>query len=191
MVQPASKQMRPCELYLVRHGVAAERGDDWPDDTKRPLTASGVSRFREVVEGLVWFGVGIDEIYSSPLVRAHQTADLLSAGLAITPPCERSRNWRRGTNRPSFWPSWPSASSAGALRWSATSRTSASSRQLFWVHNVPAFRKGGVCRIDVDRLGPAAAGSLISFFPPKIQGKRDDKRNCYIEFTPGPRIEGV
>ena len=50
--------MRPCELYLVRHAVAAERGDDWPDDTKRPLTADGASRFRDVVDGLVWFGVG-------------------------------------------------------------------------------------------------------------------------------------
>src|SRR5204863_4557971 len=85
MVQSISKQMRPCELYLVRHGLAAERGDDWPDDTKRPLTASGVSRFREVVGGLAWFGVGLDEIYSSPLVRARQTADLLSAGLSDGP----------------------------------------------------------------------------------------------------------
>ena len=80
--------MRPCELYLVRHAVAAERGDDWPDDTKRPLTAKGVSRFREVVDGLVWFGVGVDEIFTSPLVRARQTADLLSAGLTEHPPVQ-------------------------------------------------------------------------------------------------------
>src|SRR5689334_9138628 len=86
MVQPAPKSMRPCELYLVRHAVAAERGDDWPDDTKRPLTATGVSRFRDVVKGLAWFDVGIDEIYTSPLVRARQTADLLSAGLSDKPP---------------------------------------------------------------------------------------------------------
>ncbi len=78
--------MRPCELYLVRHAVAAERGDDWPDDTKRPLTADGTSRFRDAVDGLVWFGVGMDEIFTSPLVRARQTADLLAAGLAEHPP---------------------------------------------------------------------------------------------------------
>jgi 5-methylcytosine-specific restriction endonuclease McrA len=85
MVQSDPKRMRPCELYLVRHAVAAERGDDWPDDDKRPLTSTGVSRFREVVKGLAWFDVGLDEIYSSPLVRARQTAELLSAGMEGKP----------------------------------------------------------------------------------------------------------
>ena len=40
------------EIYLVRHAIAAERGDDWPDDTKRPLTEQGISRFKEAVGGL-------------------------------------------------------------------------------------------------------------------------------------------
>ena len=73
--------MRPCELYLVRHAIAAERGEDWPDDSKRPLTTTGVSRFRDVVKGLAWFDVGLDEIYSSPLVRAKQTADEIAKNL--------------------------------------------------------------------------------------------------------------
>jgi phosphohistidine phosphatase len=33
------------------------------------------------------------------------------------------------------------------------------------------FRKGGVCRIDVDRLGSSTTGSLIWFLPPKILRK--------------------
>jgi phosphohistidine phosphatase SixA len=35
------------ELYLIRHGIAEERGDAWPDDAKRPLTARGISRLRK------------------------------------------------------------------------------------------------------------------------------------------------
>ena len=69
------------ELYLVRHAIAAERGDEWPDDTKRPLTERGISRFKEVVRGLRRLDVAIDEIFTSPLVRAQQTADLLAAGI--------------------------------------------------------------------------------------------------------------
>ena len=42
----------PTELYLVRHAIAAERGSEWPDDTKRPLTERGISRFKEAVKGL-------------------------------------------------------------------------------------------------------------------------------------------
>ena len=67
----------PCELYLVRHAIAAERGEDWPDDDKRPLTARGVARFKESVDGMRRLGVEVDEIFTSPLVRAKQTADVL------------------------------------------------------------------------------------------------------------------
>jgi phosphohistidine phosphatase len=36
--------MAMLELFLIRHGVAAERGKDWPDDSKRPLTPEGLTR---------------------------------------------------------------------------------------------------------------------------------------------------
>jgi len=172
MVQSASKQMRPCELYLVRHGVAAERGDDWPDDTKRPLTTNGVSRFREVVEGLVWFGVGIDEIYSSPLVRARQTADLLSSGLDDHPPVRTLDELAPGHE-----PARVLAELAKRVKRRRVALVGHEpdlgefSAALLGAQRALPFRKGGVCRIDVDRLGPSAAGSLIWFFPPKILRK--------------------
>ena len=81
-------------VYLVRHAIAAERGSDWPDDTQRPLTSRGAARFRQVVAGLAALGVSIDEILTSPLVRAQQTADLLAQGLtdaANRGLCRRSR----------------------------------------------------------------------------------------------------
>ena len=37
----------PYELYLIRHGIAEERGDAWPDDTKRPLSEDGIERFQK------------------------------------------------------------------------------------------------------------------------------------------------
>jgi len=43
---------RPYELYLVRHGLAEERGEKWPDDTKRPLTEEGIVRMRKAARGL-------------------------------------------------------------------------------------------------------------------------------------------
>src|SRR5258706_7668086 len=73
------------ELYLVRHGVAEERGDAWPDDAKRPLTDEGISRMRKVTRGLAELGVSLDLILTSPLVRARQTAEILAAGLHPAP----------------------------------------------------------------------------------------------------------
>ena len=75
----------PCELYLVRHASAADRNEDWPDDDKRPLTARGVARFKESVDGMRKLGVEVDEIFTSPLIRAKQTAELMAAGLSGKP----------------------------------------------------------------------------------------------------------
>src|SRR5687767_9235620 len=77
--------MATCELYIVRHAIAAERGSEWPDDTKRPLTERGIHRFKQEVAGLRSLDASIDEIITSPLVRAKQTADLLAAGLGGKP----------------------------------------------------------------------------------------------------------
>src|SRR5437867_5348215 len=75
----------PYELYLIRHGVAEARGDAWPDDAKRPLTEEGMSRMHRAVRGLARFGVSIDLILTSPLVRARQTAEIVAAGLEPRP----------------------------------------------------------------------------------------------------------
>ena len=64
------------QLILMRHAIAEERSDRWPDDGKRPLTREGERKHRTVSEALRRMGVTFDEILSSPLVRARQTADI-------------------------------------------------------------------------------------------------------------------
>jgi phosphohistidine phosphatase SixA len=75
----------PYELYLIRHGLAEERGDAWPDDTKRPLTDEGMSRVRKAARGLARLGVLVEVVLSSPLVRARQTAEIVAGGLDPRP----------------------------------------------------------------------------------------------------------
>jgi len=76
--------MDPYALYLIRHGVAAEQGPQFPDDDDRPLTSDGIERFRQEVAGLREMGVRLDRILTSPLVRAVQTAEILGAGIGCT-----------------------------------------------------------------------------------------------------------
>jgi phosphohistidine phosphatase len=69
-------------IYLVRHGIAvdqAERGD-LPDDS-RPLTAKGRSRFRRAARAFARLGEPLDYLFSSPLPRAVQTAEILAGAL--------------------------------------------------------------------------------------------------------------
>src|SRR5215831_197688 len=74
------------ELYLIRHGLAEERGEAWPDDTKRPLTPQGMARLRRAARALARVGVPVDVVLTSPLVRTRQTSELLAAAFIPRPP---------------------------------------------------------------------------------------------------------
>ena len=50
--------MATLELYLIRHGLAADRGEEFPDDSKRPLTSVGIARLRREAKGLDALEVG-------------------------------------------------------------------------------------------------------------------------------------
>src|SRR6185436_14539016 len=63
-----------------------ERGEAWPDDTKRPLTGEGATRLRKSVRGLARLGVSIDVILTSPLVRTRQTSDIVASVFDPRPP---------------------------------------------------------------------------------------------------------
>ena len=159
----------PCELYLVRHAIAAERDSEWPDDTKRPLTERGISRFKEVVKGLHRLDVAVDEIFPSPLVRAKQTAELLSAGLEAAPPVKVLD---------ALAPGHTSAAVMTALAKVAKRRRIALvghepdlgelAAYLIGAGRALPFKKGGVCRIDVGSLTSRRAAALVWFIPPSV-----------------------
>jgi phosphohistidine phosphatase len=70
------------ELLLLRHGIAEERSPDCPD-AERALTRRGLERTRAVVRRLVALNLRCDQLLTSPLRRAQQTAELAVAeGLA-------------------------------------------------------------------------------------------------------------
>jgi len=69
-------------LYVIRHAPAEERGPAFPDDELRPLSDDGAERMVEIARGLRQVITGVDELWSSPLLRATQTADILLKHLA-------------------------------------------------------------------------------------------------------------
>lgn len=68
---------------LVRHGIAVEREEWGGEDDERPLTERGAKRVSQAAAGLLWLEVNFTHIFSSPLVRALETADILQASLSI------------------------------------------------------------------------------------------------------------
>lgn len=69
-------------LYILRHGIAADRGIEYPDDDLRPLTSKGIRRMYREAKGISAIGVAPDLIISSTLVRAIQTAEIVQQGLS-------------------------------------------------------------------------------------------------------------
>ena len=67
------------ELLIIRHAIAFERDRHrWRDDAARPLSPAGMRRARKAAAGLKEFSKAPDLLLTSPLVRARQTAQILT-----------------------------------------------------------------------------------------------------------------
>jgi phosphohistidine phosphatase len=159
----------PYEIYMIRHGVAAERGDAWPDDTKRPLTAQGLSKMEKAARGLARLEVSFDIILSSPLVRARQTAEVLAAELDGHPPI---------VNTDALAPGGEYADLIGTLEKHARKPRIALvghepgigelAARLIGSRHPIEFKKGAICRIDLDEIPPGGPGDLRWLVPSRF-----------------------
>ena len=164
--------MAVLELYLIRHGIAAERGDEYPDDSKRPLTSEGIAALRKEAKALDTLAVSFDHIITSPLVRAKQTADVFVQHLKVKPSLSTSDALA------------PAGSHAGVVQ---DVVKHAKKGRIALVGHEPnlgelaarligsrtplVFKKGGICRIDFEVLPPKGAGQLRWFITPKMMRK--------------------
>jgi phosphohistidine phosphatase len=159
----------PYELYFVRHGLAEERGDAWPDDTKRPLTEDGIARMRKAARGLARIGVSLDVVLTSPLVRARQTADIVAGALDPRPSIVQI-----GSLAPDGTYAAVVADLEKHVRKSRIALVGHEpmigelAARLIGSRHPIEFKKGAVCRIDVEDLPPAGPGQLRWLIPPKI-----------------------
>src|SRR5579864_8457591 len=79
------------EMYIMRHGLAADlAAGEIIDDAKRPLNAEGKKKMHEIARGLVRLGIALDWIVSSPLVRAVETAGIVSDSFTSKVPMDIS-----------------------------------------------------------------------------------------------------
>jgi phosphohistidine phosphatase len=161
------------ELYLIRHAIAAERGPNHPDDRKRPLTSEGVTRFKHVVEGLKDFDVKLDLVFTSPLLRASHTAELLVAGIGGKPRLDTLEALA------------PGGRMAQVLE--AVTKQSKRVRHIALVGHEPdlgelaarllrsrgtiEFKKGAVACIELDGAMPTGPGTLRWLLPPRALRK--------------------
>jgi phosphohistidine phosphatase len=164
--------MATLELYLIRHGIAAERGEEYPDDSKRPLTSEGIAGLKKEAKGLNALDAGFDQIISSPLVRARQSADVFAELLTSKPPVATSDSLA------------PAGSPAAVMQDLAKHQKKTRialvghepnlgelAARLIGARTPLAFKKGGICRIDFDVFPPKGRGQLRWFVTPRMLRK--------------------
>lgn len=69
------------ELYILRHGIAIDRGTPGVPDDERPLTPKGEKRMHEIGRGLASLELDPDRILTSPLPRALRSAEIVAEEL--------------------------------------------------------------------------------------------------------------
>ena len=165
--------MATLELYLIRHGIAAERGDQYPDDSKRPLTTQGIARLRKEARALDELGVNFELILTSPLARARQTADTLAETMKSKPTV---------TPLDALEPAGSPADVIQELGKHVRNKSRVAlighepdigelAARLIAARAPLAFKKGAIARIDFEVLPPKGHGQLAWFLPPKMLRK--------------------
>jgi phosphohistidine phosphatase len=161
--------MATLSLYLIRHGLAAERGDTYPDDSKRPLTSQGIARVRKEGKALDALGVTIAHIITSPLVRAKQTAEALAESMKSHPDVSTSDALA------------PAGTPAGVIQELGRHARKGSialvghepnigelAARLIGARAPLEFKKGAICLIEFEVLPPKGTGQLRWFVTPKM-----------------------
>jgi len=164
--------MATLELYLIRHGLAEERGEKYPDDSKRPLTSEGIARLRKEAKALDNLDLSFDQIVSSPLVRAKQTAEVFAEVMKSKPPVAFSDSLT------------PAGTPAAVIQELGRHMRKASIALVGHEPNIGElaahligskialpFKKGAICRLDFSVFPPKGKGQLIWFVTPRMLRK--------------------
>lgn len=160
------------EILLVRHAIAEERDPErWPDDRGRPLTRNGSNRFRSVARALAQVCAPPEEVFSSPLRRTWQTAEIL----------EKVCGWPAPTALPSLEPGTRAAETLASLPHSSEWERIVMVGHEPSLHELLAFllggvrsnvavemKKGGAALVRCDAGIRAGGGCLLWLLPPRV-----------------------
>ena len=159
------------ELLIVRHAIALERDTHrWPDDDERPLSARGMARARKAAAGLKALTARPTRVLASPVLRAHQTAAILT----------QVAGWPRAVQCHQLMPGVAPGELLALIGRARDERLAVVGHEPGLGHLVStclpggaksaafAFRKMGVALLEFKGPPKAGRGELIWFLPPRV-----------------------
>ncbi len=152
-------------LYFFRHGIAQDNTEGRLPDQQRQLTLKGAERVRQAARVMKALAIQPDRLFSSPLIRARQTADIIGQTLGVAVQVRDELGW-------DF--------SQAAVE--ALTRDLGDDAEVMFVGHEPTFsetissligggsvemKKGGLARVDIFDYQPLR-GTLVWLIAPRV-----------------------
>jgi len=160
------------DLYLLRHAIAVERGTPgFEVDHLRPLTAEGRDKMKEIAVGMRALELRFDIIFTSPYVRARETAEIAATVLRLKRRVRLEEALRADHSPPQFVARLV-ATCANQDAVLAVGHEPFLSSLASWLVGVPArpilaMKKGGLCKLTVSELRPRPRAQLDWLLTPR------------------------
>jgi phosphohistidine phosphatase len=150
-------------LYFFRHAIAHDASENMTD-AERPLTKAGIANTERAAQMLVALGLKLDYLFSSPLLRARQTADILAPALGVL--VDERKEVAPGFSITSIEPLLHGMDHGNEIMFVGHepdfSRTISS-----LVGGRLVMKKGGLARVDIVSYEPLL-GELVWLLAPKV-----------------------
>ncbi len=160
------------QLYLIRHAIAVDGSNrvNTPDG-ERALTEVGIEKMRKQSEALKKMKVEFDAVVTSPLLRAVQTAEIVCDVLTCPDRLERSDLLVPGANMKEaakLLEAYGASESLALVGHNPDFELIAAALIGSESGEGIRFKKGAVCRIDLEEITPEPHGQLIWLLTPKL-----------------------
>lgn len=157
------------EIYLLRHGIAANAQPGQPD-SERALTEEGREKLRRVLKRARDAGARLDAILSSPYLRALETARVAKETLGYEGEIVRVEALVPNASPYDAWEEIRARKTEAAIL--LASHEPLMSSLAAFLLGCPSlevdFKKAALMRLDCERFGPQPRGALKWMLTPAL-----------------------
>jgi phosphohistidine phosphatase len=157
-------------LLILRHAIAVEAGTPGVADDDRPLTPRGRKRFAKAAEGLAHILSAPDALYTSPLPRALETAEIAAEAWGDITPTPDPRLAERHSSELVRDLASHGEEALVVVVGHEPHVSHLLAHLISGDAEALAFRKGGAALVEMDAAAPGRS-RLVWFLPPRLLRK--------------------
>lgn len=162
-------------IFILRHGIAVEPGSPGINkDSDRTLTPKGERKISQVADAMSTLGVSLDVILTSPYLRARQTADIVAEGVGAKKKLAETEHLAPGGSSKKLIEQIAGVKPAPDNVLLVGHEPSLSELISFLIAGdtraLVMMKKGGLCKVSVERLHYGRCAVLEWLLTPKQMG---------------------